>query len=236
MFQTVREWWQSGRGKGSARLFLFGFVVVLAGVLAAQALAGWARHRNDLAGIDAAREKADRDVAFHYAVAVGWKRAVPCLNDRMTDLMRRLASGQSVPPLLLQRPIMEGGNMPLPSEQQRSLLAERYGADRSQDYWAASQNVAKLSNNVTDIIRAWSGFALVEPDNGTISELDRHEARLAASSVKAALRGLDITASNIVGRAQAIGVEPDGQGEFRMIENCADLWRNNMTHPNPDMK
>lgn len=161
---------------------------------------------------------------------------MPCLNGRMTEVMRQLASHRAVDPSLFQRPIMEGGNMPVPSEQQRQLLAERYGVDRAQDYWAAGQNVAKLSSNVTDIIRGWSGFALVEPANGPISELDRHEARLAASGVKAALRALDITAQNIIGRAQALDVKPDTLGEFRLIENCDDLWRNNMTHPNPEMK
>ena len=93
-----------------------------------------------------------------------------------------------------------------------------------------------MSNNVTDIIRAWSGFALVDSGNGTTSDNDRHEARLAASSVKSALRALEISADNIVGRARAIGVEPNSQDEFRLITDCGDLWRNGMTHPNPEMK
>jgi hypothetical protein len=179
-----------------------------------------------------AREKADRDVAFHYAVALGWKESVPCLNTRMTEIMQQLATGRPLDPSLLKRPAMEGGNLQLPSEAQSHLLAERYGAERAQDYWAASQNVTKLADQVTDIIQAWSGFAMVDPGNGPISAADRQEARLAASSVKAALRGLEISADNIVGRAQAVGVAPDSQGEFRAIRNCADLWREGMTHPN----
>ena len=115
-----------------------------------------------LAAVAIAKEKADRDMAFHAAVAEGWKRAVPCLDQRMSELMRQLGTGQSIDPRLLLRPAMEGGAMPLPNEQQRVLLAERYGPDRAQDYWAASQNVTKLSNNVTDIIHAWSGFAMVD--------------------------------------------------------------------------
>jgi hypothetical protein len=236
MFHAVREWWAGGRGKATAGLFVFEFVVVLAGVFAAQALADWNAHRNALSAIEDTREKADRDVAFHYAVAVGWKRAVPCLNQRMSDLMRQLGSSRPIDAALLRRPAMEGGNLQLPSETERHLLAERYGLDRSQDYWAASQNVTKLSNNVTDIIRAWSGFAMVDSANGPISASDRHDARLAASAVKAALRGLDISADNIIGRARAIGVQPDTLGEFRPIENCDDLWRNNMTHPNVDTR
>ena len=45
MFQTVRHWWGSGRGKVTARLFLFEFLVVVAGVLTAQALANWVADR-----------------------------------------------------------------------------------------------------------------------------------------------------------------------------------------------
>jgi len=236
MFNAVRQWWDSGRGKMTARLFGFEFLVVMAGVLAAQGLADWYAHRLDLAAMEEARAKADRDVAFHYAVAIGWKRAVPCLNERMSLLMQRLASDGPIDPELLRRPAMEGGNLQIPSQSQRQLLAERYGDDRAQDYWAASQNVSKLANNVTDVIRGWSGFAMVDPANGPISASDRHDARLAASSVKAALRGLDITASNIMGRAQALGLEPDSLGEFRQIENCDDLWRSRMTHPNREAK
>jgi hypothetical protein len=39
VFQTVRHWWGSGRGKVTARLFLFELFVVIAGVLIAQGLA-----------------------------------------------------------------------------------------------------------------------------------------------------------------------------------------------------
>ena len=38
MFQTVRHWWGSGRGKVTGRLFLFELLVVVIGVLIAQ---GW---------------------------------------------------------------------------------------------------------------------------------------------------------------------------------------------------
>ena len=236
MVDSVRQWWSDGRGKATARRFAVQFLVVLAGVLAALAVADWLGHRRALADITETKAKADRDVAFQNAVAIGWKRAAPCLNQRMTELMRQLGTAQPIDPRLLRRPAMEGGNMPLPSEGQRLLLAERYGPERAQDYWAASQNVTKLSNNVTDIIRAWSGFAMVDPANGPVSDFDRHEARLAASSVKAALRALEISAGNVVGRARALGVKPDSQGEFRLIADCNDLWRNGMTHPNPEMR
>lgn len=236
MFNALRQWWADERGKGTLRLFALGFAVVATGVFTAQGLIGWISHRNALAAVASAKDKADRDVAFHFAVAAAWKGAVPCLDQRMTELMQQLGSGRPIDPALLRRPAMEGGVMPLPNEQQRVLLAERYGVDRAQDYWAASQNVTKLSNNVTDIIHAWSGFAMVDSGNGPVGDYDRYEARLAASSVKAALRALDISASNVIGRAKAIGVEPDTLGEFRPIRDCDDLWRNGMTHPNPEMR
>ena len=45
MFQTVRNWWKGGTGKVTARLFAFEFIVVVTGVLVAQALANWAQER-----------------------------------------------------------------------------------------------------------------------------------------------------------------------------------------------
>jgi hypothetical protein len=36
MFQTVRHWWGSGRGKVTARLFLFELFVVIAGKMLAR--------------------------------------------------------------------------------------------------------------------------------------------------------------------------------------------------------
>jgi hypothetical protein len=234
MFDAVRQWWAEERAKGTLRLFALGFAVVATGVFTAQGLIGWISHRNALAAVATAKDKADRDVAFHYAVAIGWKRAIPCLDQRMTELMQKLGSAQPIDPGLLARPAMEGGAMPLPNEQQRALLAERYGVDRAQDYWAASQNVTKLSNAVTEIIKDWSGFAMVDSSNGPVNDYDRYEARLAASGVKAQLRALDIAASNVIGRASAIGVEPDTLGEFRIIERCDDVWHSGMTHPNRD--
>ena len=51
MFQTVRHWWGNGRGKVTARLFAFELLVVVAGVLIAQALADIVQGRDDLATI-----------------------------------------------------------------------------------------------------------------------------------------------------------------------------------------
>ena len=45
MFHAVRQWWWAGRGQATARLFLFEFLVVVAGVLTAQALANWVADR-----------------------------------------------------------------------------------------------------------------------------------------------------------------------------------------------
>lgn len=236
MFHDLREGGSQERSKAALKTAALAFLVVLLAVFAAQALIDWNRHRQALAAVEAVKQKADRDVAFHYAVALGWKTAVPCLEQRMTEVMRQLGSGRPLDPRLLQRPAMEGGNLPLPGESDRRLLAERYGANRAQDYWAASQNVANLAGQVTDMIRAWSGFAIVDPSNGPVGELDRHEARLAAGRVKTALEALDINADNVIGRARAIGVNPDSQREFRPIANCEDLWRNRMTHPSPEMR
>ena len=45
MFRTVRHWWSEGSGQHTARLFVFEFVVVVAGVLVAQGLANWVQQQ-----------------------------------------------------------------------------------------------------------------------------------------------------------------------------------------------
>ena len=49
MFHAVRQWWGEGCGKATARLFAFEFLVIVAGVLVAQALANWVAERGQRA-------------------------------------------------------------------------------------------------------------------------------------------------------------------------------------------
>ncbi len=99
IFQAVRRWWGSGRSKVIARLFAFEFVVVMAGVLAAQALANSVQHRADLGRMEVERARVRYELETAYSINQAWNRAVPCLNERLTAVDgRKAVVGRRPPP------------------------------------------------------------------------------------------------------------------------------------------
>ena len=90
MFQAVRQWWGNGRGKLTARLFVFEFVVVVAGVLAAQALANWVGTRAEReAGRRLFADATERAPAGSNARLLAAFRALPSPPCRLDQSRRR---------------------------------------------------------------------------------------------------------------------------------------------------
>jgi hypothetical protein len=77
MFSTVRHWWQRGDGRATARLFLFELFVVVAGVLIAQALAGYVQTQSDLARMESERARIRYELASTHSGFRSWGAAVP---------------------------------------------------------------------------------------------------------------------------------------------------------------
>ena len=77
MFQAVRRWWGSGRGKVTTRLFLFEFVVVVAGVFTAQALASWLSDRAEDRAIHEENERIRFEIGRARQNALVWLAATP---------------------------------------------------------------------------------------------------------------------------------------------------------------
>ncbi len=235
MFQTVRHWWTGGRGKVTARLFLFEFAVVVVGVLIAQALASWAQDRAEMVNMERERAALLKEVSFRAAVAQGWQRAIPCIDNRMRTIMVSLGEGQPLSPDVLQRPgLYTIGGPPL-NEDIMILLAQRHGDAEATTIRYNAEQVRKLDDKISRMINDWQGLALANPDNGPVGLGDRLEARKAAAGIRAALNGMLIDTRNILEDAKALGVTPAPRSDFRLIRDCDDLWRTNRTHPNPGM-
>lgn len=88
MFQAVRHWWGNGSGKLTTRLFVFEFVVVVAGVLSAQGLANWVGTRAERESgkrlfADATEGARQLDRTFGY-----WQRFAPCLRSHVASISR----------------------------------------------------------------------------------------------------------------------------------------------------
>jgi len=88
MFQAVRNWWGSGRGKVTLRLFLFEFVVVVAGVLTAQALANWVADRAEMRAVNEEDKRVRYEIGRARQVARVWAAATPCLVQRVERVAR----------------------------------------------------------------------------------------------------------------------------------------------------
>ena len=79
MFQAVRQWWSGGRGKVTARLFLFEFAVVVVGVLTAQGLASWVADRAEQRSVGEEDKRVRYEIGRTRQVARLWSAATPCL-------------------------------------------------------------------------------------------------------------------------------------------------------------
>lgn len=66
MFRAVRHWWESGRGKVTARLLVFELFVVIVLVFIAQAFANWVQHRGELERMERSDRFASREMALSY--------------------------------------------------------------------------------------------------------------------------------------------------------------------------
>lgn len=125
MFHTVRHWWGSGHGNVTARLFLFELFVVIAGVLIAQGLANYAQQRSRLGQMELERARVRDELTSVHSVFQTWHAAAPCLDRRLTDIMK----GASLAPSQLRRPQFQTPIYAPPPTEVMDLIAKRHGVE-----------------------------------------------------------------------------------------------------------
>jgi hypothetical protein len=231
MFRAVRNWWESGRGKVTARLFVFELFVVIVGVFIAQALANWVHHRGEIQRMERSDRFAGRAMALSYGSALVWQRAFPCLSDRLAQIMR-LASEGAVPSRFVSRPRVERAVMaPLPSED-FLLLREVKGDRRAALIDSFVANVAAFNNHIPPITGGWGRIELVDERFGSVSQGDREAARQAAADIRAHLRATEVLGRDIIADARQAGIKPaylrPGYGPAR---SCEAIWRSGRINP-----
>ena len=205
-------------------------MVVVAGVLVAQAAANYVQDRSSEKHMENARATTRGQVAAASFVALGWQRAANCIDERMEQIMRSTARGDEIDPAQLERPAMRTARVMMPDDQSMLLLARRHGDAEAIALRRASGNIENLLANIEDITTAWEGLILVDPRYGPVGEADRVQARLAAARIKARLTGVRINAANVVDSSQRIGLPANSNG-LRLLRNCDDLWRTGKTVP-----
>lgn len=224
MFRAVREWWGSGRGRHALRLFAFEFIVVMVGVLAAQALQNWGAHRSALGQMEEARARARRQLSADLVNVLAWKKAVPCLDQRMVEIMRATAKG-SLDRNMAQRPSLATFVPIRMDDQSELLLRARYGNAEGDAFTAIAGDIDHAAYDIGTVVHSWGRLNLADPALGPINQFDRNEVRSAAADIRAELRGLDLALGDVVERSAAIGVHPGPGLDGRPINDCAEMWR-----------
>ena len=236
MFHAVRQWWSGGRGRITARLFLFELCVVIAGVLIAQALASEVARRGELARMERSDKLARVEMGISYGTALVWQRAGPCLADRMAEIMRSASTGP-VPETLLARPALGQLVFSPLSPDELQLLREKKGAAHADLVETFASNAGDFNRRVLGVADTWGRMDLVNASFGEVTAADRVEARAAAADIRAHLRTIAIINRRIVSRSRSAGIQPiyelAGSGP---AESCAAIWRSGRINPPVTMR
>jgi hypothetical protein len=229
MFQTVRHWWDSGRGKITLRLFLFEFLVVVAGVLTAQALANWVGDRAQDRVIQEENDRVRYEIGRARQNARIWAVAEPCLEQRV-DAVLRVASGERESQAgELIAPQFTGYTVePLPEDMRRAMGA-RLGPKVVDDYAGISSVTASIVDDYRDVRRGWDRFALLDPSLGSPSQADRATVRDVAVQVRSRLKHIRVSTNYVENLADQLGIAPllsDADlGSIRPVSGCDEIWR-----------
>ena len=198
MFAALREFFsrpdnpipRKGRGRQLAALFLFEFVVVVAGVLVAQLLQERVIDARARRETDEAIERARAEAIRLVLIGDHWRRAGPCLEARVNRIARVAATGGTLDAEQLRGPATW---IPIttPWSESTTLVARRAHGNTLVDQYAdlaVNASVVRAANDA--LIHNWRSFKLLDPSLGQPSPADRANVRLAAMQVRAALRTL----------------------------------------------
>ena len=188
MFQAVRHWWGGGRGKLTARLFVFEFVVVVVGVLAAQALANWVGTRAEReAGrrlfADATESARQLDRTLGY-----WQRFAPCLRSHVASISRAAANAGSMTGDAIGRPAVPSPPEPQFSADDWGRIALVATPEQVQSLRGLQATASIHNAYASEMARQWSTFRLLDPSLGAALPEDRSRVRAAAMQVDSTLR------------------------------------------------
>lgn len=208
MFQAVRHWWNGGRGKVTLRLFLFEFVVVVAGVLVAQLLQERVRDASARREAEEAIERAREEAIRLVLIGDHWRRVGPCLEARVSRIARVAAAGGTLDAEQLRGPVTW---IPIttPWSESTTLVARREHGNQLVDQYAdlaLNASVVRAANDT--ITRNAPSFRLLDPSFGPSSVVDRANVRLAAMQVRAGIRTLMRNADTVKNLTNQMGIHP----------------------------
>ena len=180
MFRTVRHWWTEGSGQHAARLFVFEFLVVVAGVLVAQGLANWVQQQAENCEGRPLLEVAQLFVRSSNERANYWIRHANCIRGHVDDISRAAGAGRTLSSDAIGYATMPGVRSPDFTQDQLDKLAGVIGDKRIRALKQLEAIDAFVTDDFTVISNEWTKLRLLDPSLGTPSAEDRAQVRLAA--------------------------------------------------------
>lgn len=229
VFQTVRHWWQGGRGKVTLRLFVFEFLVVVAGVLTAQGLANWVADRAEQRSVSDEDKRVRYEIGRARQVARIWSAASPCLVERVERVARQASTAEPIDPADLRVPIFIGYTVEPFSPDMNREFHDRLGNERVDNYAVVTAASATLVDTYRDLRRGWDRFALLDPALGQSSATDRATVRDVAVQLRSQLELIGTSAAMIESTAATLEIPPLTSGAdfgaVTPVTSCGEIWR-----------
>ena len=237
MFAAVREKlvgaWRRLREGSLAKLFVFEFVVVLLGVLAAQLLQNWFADQGAERRAEEAIARLDSEVALAFEAARIWDAALPCLLDRTTTIMMAASDGRVLPAAAYSRPVFWSEDVETPSEEVFLAMRARMSEQDFAFYDLAISHANRLSDRMNDVAGEWEQFSRLNPQLGKARPADFDGAREAGASIRSHLRTMRINTDILLNASRNLPIPPVQSLNSRTnepvspIETCDQIDKEN---------
>ena len=221
MFRTVRHWWTEGSGQHTARLFVFEFLVVVAGVLVAQGLANWVQQQAENREGRSLLEVAQLFVRSSNERANYWIRHANCIRGHVDDISRAAGAGRTLSSDAIGYATMPGVRSPDFTQDQLDKLAGVIGDKRIRALKQLEAIDAFVTDDSTVISNEWTKLRLLDPSLGTPSAEDRAQVRLAAIILDSRFAYLFGHAELVRQSIAATGMPlTDGEPTYLRVDRC----------------
>lgn len=225
MFRAVRQWWRSGRGQDTARLFVFELVVVMIGVFAAQQVSSWADKRAAMSQVEGVHDNLFRSFGTYRAIALANRVAIPCIDERVDLILGLAASGRAAEPDLLAPARLLGMAPDEVSPDDTQLLRERYGNLVADTIGSVQFNLRTIERSGAELDRLWFKFQRLDEEHGRVTDADRSSVRETGVEIKGSLYALRKSNDFLLVQLGKLDLPHRPDVTIRPVADCDLMWR-----------